>query len=379
MIVGMDGDSKDIMRQTLLSFENYLLANKRTEKPVIHISLNPSPEDKLTEGEYAALAKEYMQKMGYGDQPYIVYMHEDIDRRHLHIVSVGVDENGRKISDKYERVRSMKACRELERKYNLKQITNERNEFDTPYLKKVDYAKGDIKKQISNLLKTVAKSYKYHSLVEYNALLSCFNVQAKKIAGEHEGEPYSGIAYYITDDKGKELGAPLKSSLFGKEFGYEALEKRMKHNLKNLKEGKTVPKIRDEILRSKLAAGNMDDFIGRLRVAGIDTVLRINEQGRLYGVTFIDHNNKEVYNGSRLGKELSAGAFQYLLDSQVPSDFLVSKHGFEAENSMQYDNRESVIEQAFGIIGGGSDYDPDEEEFKRQARIKKKKRKGIKR
>jgi hypothetical protein len=85
------------MPQTLLSFESYLAANRNTRKPVLHISLNPSPEDRLSDEQFAFLAKDYMEKMNYGDQPYIVYVHEDIDRRHIHIVSICVDETGRKI------------------------------------------------------------------------------------------------------------------------------------------------------------------------------------------------------------------------------------------------------------------------------------------
>lgn len=57
------------MRLALLSFENYLLANRNTEKPVLHIALSPAPEDKLDDEQLAELAQMYMQKMGYGNQP----------------------------------------------------------------------------------------------------------------------------------------------------------------------------------------------------------------------------------------------------------------------------------------------------------------------
>ena len=116
MITDVTGNPEQAVRQTMWAFENYLLANKNTEKPVLHISLNPSLDDRLTDSQFADLAKEYMQKMGYGDQPYIVYVHEDIGRRHIHIVSTCVNEKGEKIDDAYEWNRSMKACRELERK-----------------------------------------------------------------------------------------------------------------------------------------------------------------------------------------------------------------------------------------------------------------------
>ena len=145
MIADVTGNPEQVMRNTLWAFENYLLANKNTEKPILHISLNPSVDDKLTDSQFADLAREYMQRMGYGDQPYIVYIHEDIDRRHIHIVSTCVNEKGEKIDDAYEWNRSMKACRELERKFGLKQVEDKRREMLEPYLKKADYQNGDVK------------------------------------------------------------------------------------------------------------------------------------------------------------------------------------------------------------------------------------------
>lgn len=131
MITDLTGNPHNVMQQTLWAFESYLAANRNTEKPVLHISLNPSVDDRLTDGQFAELAREYMQKMGYGDQPYIVYLHEDIDRRHVHIVSTCVKENGEKISDAYEWNRSMKACRELENRFGLKPVSDKRNELLT--------------------------------------------------------------------------------------------------------------------------------------------------------------------------------------------------------------------------------------------------------
>ena len=77
MMTDLTGNPHNVMQQTLWAFESYLAANRNTEKPVLHISLNPSVDDRLTDGQFAELAREYMRKMGYGDQPYIVYLHED--------------------------------------------------------------------------------------------------------------------------------------------------------------------------------------------------------------------------------------------------------------------------------------------------------------
>lgn len=60
MIADVTGNPEQVMRNTLWAFENYLLANKNTEKPILHISLNPSVDDKLTDSQFADLAREYM-------------------------------------------------------------------------------------------------------------------------------------------------------------------------------------------------------------------------------------------------------------------------------------------------------------------------------
>ena len=296
MIADVTGNPEHVMRNTLWAFENYLLANRNTEKPVLHISLNPSADDKLTDSQFADLAREYMQKMGYGDQPYIVYIHEDIDRRHIHIVSTCVNEKGEKIDDAYEWNRSMEACRELERKFGLKQVEDKRKELLEPYLKKADYRNGDVKQQVSNILKSVFSTYRFQSFGEYSALLSCFNIEAKQVRGEFGGTPYNGIVYTLTDNAGKPVCTPIKSSLIGKRFGYEGLEKRIGYNTREYKNKKWQPKIRNGVaLAMHGCRGNREDFIRLLNRQGIDVVFRENDEGRIYGATFIDHMLESSY------------------------------------------------------------------------------------
>jgi len=383
MITDMYGIPEKTMQQMLSSFENYLLANKRTEKPILHISLNPSQNDNLTDEHYSRLAREYMQQMGYGDQPYIVFKHEDIDRHHIHIVSVNVKETGEKIKDSFDYKRSMDACRKLEREFGLEQIADKERELNQFYLRKVDYTKGDLKHQISNILKSVG-GYKFQSFGEYNALLKCYNIEAKHIRGEHNGEQYNGITYCATNDNGKIKSTPFKSSLFGKTHGFELLARRMKRNSDNFKAGKFVPIISDDIKRAiQISGTDRRTFTEYLSNKGIDTIFRENEEGRIYGITFVDHNNKEVYNGSRIGKEFSANNFNKLFNESVnlfsfrqetQNDIFDNRLHTELNNTTV--NRGDLIEQAFGIASfeqHGPDY--EEEAFKRRV-IKKKKKKG---
>lgn len=373
MINDLSGDASNVMQKTLLSFEDYLLANKNTEKPILHISLNPTITDSLSEEQFSELAKDYMERMGYGDQPYNVYLHNDIDRPHIHIVTTCVDENGNKINDSYEWRRSMKACRELETKYNLKQVTDTRKELSEIFLKKADYKAGDLKHQVSNILKSVFNSYRFQTFGEYSAMLSCFNIELKQVKGEHDGVPFVGIVYSVTDDNGNAVSNPIKSSLIGKKFGNEGISKRINYNVKEYKEGKWQPKIKNTIaFAMKDSRHDSDLFCKMLHGKGIDVLMRKNKQGRIYGVTFIDHNAREVYNGSRLSKEYSANNL---------NDYF--SHGKEQEKdnseSQEYklsDNEyDTSVSQALGIFGfeqHGVDY--KEEAFAKKLRKKKKKR-----
>ena len=372
MLMNVAGYPEESMQDTMFAFRPYLLANRNTDKPILHISLNPSPDDNLSEGQFAALASEYMNKMGYGDQPYIVFLHEDIDRRHIHIVSTCVNARGEKIDDAYEWNRSMRACRELERKFGLQQVTDKRRELLEPYLKKADYAGGDVKRQVGNILKSVFSSYRFQSFGEYSALLSCFNIEARQVKGEHDATPFNGIVYTVTDDTGRPVCTPIKSSLFGRRFGYDGVMKRIGYNARDFKADKWHPKILNDVALAKHGCrGDRDRFISLLAAKGIDVVFRENAEGRIYGATFIDHIHKEVYNGSRLDKEYSANAFEKLFNSPMAAG---------QYTGTVYGNHPTVdigdaIEQAFGIMSlniNGSD--PQEEALANAVRKKKKKK-----
>ena len=175
----LGGPSED-MRLTLLSFENYLLANRRTEKPVMHVSLSPSPEDRLTDEQLSELADKYMERIGYGDQPYIVYKHSDTHNVHLHIVSVCVDENGRRLNGSYEWRRSEAVCRELEQEYGLRNAEAETRNPKAE-LKKVDASKGDVRHQVGNTLKAVLESFH----VEHRGEAGTGRIQRHPLYGDY--------------------------------------------------------------------------------------------------------------------------------------------------------------------------------------------------
>jgi len=309
MIEPRDGNYK--VGICMRSFEPYLAANQKTEKPILHISLNPDPKDVLTDEQYSEIAQEYMQKLGYGDQPYIVYKHEDIDRHHLHIVSVRVDENGKKLDHNFEYRKSMEICRKLEQDYNLV-ASDKKDQQGELSIKRIQYGEGNLKARIANVIRPLVKSYQFQSLGEYKAILSLYNIIVEEIKGGVEGKQYNGLVYSAIDNHGERIGKPFKSSLFGKSVGYETLQQQMFQSAEIIKEKQLKGRTKTIVTKAMQLHLSRADFEKCLAANRMNVVFRQNDAGRIYGVTFIDQQNKCVLNGSRLGKEFSANVFNEL-------------------------------------------------------------------
>ncbi|MBZ4190788.1 MULTISPECIES: conjugal transfer protein MobB [Bacteroidota] len=290
-------------------FEPYLSANIRTEKPVRHISLNPDPADKVSDAQFMEMAQEYMERMGYGKQPYIVYKHNDIERTHIHIVTICVGIDGKKISDSYDHPQSMAICRDLEQKYKLIPATEKQRTGNEQAFRPVDYIAGDVKSQIASVVRYLPKYYQYQSIGAYNALLSLFNITAEEVKGELHGQPKNGLVYFALNEPGEKASNPFKSSLFGKHAGLDELQNHFAEAKKKMKTDPARAILKNTIEAAMHTATNEADFKKQLIEQGINTVVRRNDGGRIYGMTFVDHESRTVWNGSALDKNLSANVF----------------------------------------------------------------------
>ena len=350
-----DGSGTVDIHRAMEDFLRYMPSAMRTEKPVIHISLNPHPNDRLTDTDFQNIAREYLEKLGYGNQPYMVYKHEDIDRHHLHIVSIRVDENGKCLNDRNNFHRSKAITRELEQKYGLHTAERKPQRLESP-LKKVDISTGDVKKQVGNTVKALSKGYRFQSMGEYRALLSLYNVTVEEVRGEVRGREYHGLVYSATDDAGNKVGNPFKSSLFGKSVGYEAMEKKFAQSKQTIKEKKLFDRTKRTVLSALASTYDRDKFIA--------------------------HRTGCVLNGSRMGKELSANALQehFTLPyaGQAPIPMSVPTEDAEHQ-SMRTTTETEDYSTGLGLFTPeGTAVDVEEERFIREMqKKKKKKRKGF--
>ncbi|AQX84640.1 relaxase [Chryseobacterium carnipullorum] len=381
--------------QLAQSFAPYLIANRNTEKHTLHISLNPDPRDEVSDDKFREMAEEYMREMGYGEQPFVIFKHTDIDRSHIHIVSVCVDEEGKKISDKFEKMRSMNVCRELERKHGLIAATDKEHKLNDKIFSPINYKAGDVKSQIASVIRHLPNYYQYQTLGEYNALLSLFNITTEKVEGELQGQLQKGLLYIPLNEKGEKAGHPFKASLFGKSAGLPALELHFEQSKIALKNNPVQKTLKSAINIALQSTTDELSFKKQLTEQGINVVVRRNDVGRIYGITFIDHNSKTIWNGSRLGKELSANTFNDYWNNNikpeikepVQSQIKASKsndaenlpvekphHFFDFLNTEKHED--GLVEALGGLLPEIQGEDYEEQDFANKMKKKRKRHRG---
>ena len=274
-------------------------------------------------------------------------------------------------------------------------------------IKKVDPS-GDIKRQVANTVKMVGMRYKFQTMGEYNAVLSLYNIKCEQTDGRVNGREYHGLVYFVTDDEGKVIANPFKASRLGKFASRTAIDSRFEKAKDKIDIATTKRKVADCLAQST----GKDDFTSKLKDCGIDVVFRYTDEGRIYGVTFIDHNTMTVLNGSRLGKQFSANAFNerfnnhqatndvphpdtpvtmpepelnadthsdsqsQTADSQTPSDGQQHSTGSQHQSAIShsatdYGDSDFTL-PGLDLFQPGQSFNPDEEEFRRRMQRKKK-------
>ena len=315
-----DRDGRYTMEDVLVDMEALIPKKCRTKKAVFHCSLNPHPDEKLSDERLVQIAKEYMEALGYSKQPYIVFKHNDIAREHIHIVSLRVDSKGRKINDKYEGRRSKKITDALEKKYNLipSSKVSEKPTTETP---KVDVMQGNIKEQVANTVRSAMKHYSFCSLGELNAILSRYNLAVEEVKTEYRGKQYDGLVYVPTDDKGNKVSTPIHASDIGRGMGYTAVQNNMLKSKQIVKP--LIPTVRRNVLEVMRTSPQTEERLRqRLEEQGLRVIIRKNEGGRIYGITFIDDEKGIALNGSRLGKGYAANKFNEYFSNPKNNPFL---------------------------------------------------------
>jgi len=186
----------------LLDIEN---RNTRSMNKCLHISFNPSKSDSLVLDDQTIRLeiRQMMEHLGYGNQPYFVYKHKDLERVHFHVVSTRIDkETGKKIKDNYEQEKMQRFIQGMEQKYDLKQ------EEPKSQLRQIDFMLNatcsDLKARVEGIFKLLNQSAGIDNETMYHDILSSFNLEVQRLG--------KGSVVQITNDEGKIIRNPLRMS-----------------------------------------------------------------------------------------------------------------------------------------------------------------------
>jgi len=163
------------------------------------------------------------------------------------------------------------------------------------------------------------------------------------------------------------------------------LEKRIEKSTEIIKNRKLKERSKKAITNAMRTANNRAEFEKALEKQGISVLFRENEQGRIYGATFIDHEQKCVFNGSRLGKEFSANVFNQLFNEKtekaenktLPKKSHLSQKSQPSQNNKEKDFTENSNSGGifdFLALDNSTNEDFEEQAFARNLKKKKKKR-----
>ena len=287
--------------------------NENVIRNSVHISLNFDPSEQLSKQQLSEIAQTYMDKIGFGQQPFLVYQHQDAAHPHIHIVSVKIRPDGSRIeTQNIGRDLSEKARKEIELAYELVRAEDSRQskiyELKPVNVQKAQYGKSQTKRAIATVLEAVLPTYKYASLPELNAVLRQYNVAADRGSEDSRTYKRNGLTYRILDERGNKVGVPIKASDFYNKPTLPYIQQRFQLNETTRQPHKARVKNAIDFALLKRSDVDLEKLIQVLEKDGIKTVLRQNEAGQIYGITYVDFRTKCVFNGSDLGKQYSAKA-----------------------------------------------------------------------
>jgi len=294
--------------QKLHRLTNQAALRPRTKVNSVHISINFEPSEKLSSETLKAIAQTYMQRLGFGNQPYLVYEHQDAGHPHLHVVTTNITAAGKRIElHNLGKNQSEKARKAIEKEFGLIRAQDQTNKATTELkaraITKVLYGRSDTRRAITNVLDVALQKYKYTSLEELNALLRTANVQASRGGPNSRTYQTGGLVYQVLGEDGKPVGCRIKASAFHSTPTLKKLEEKFKENAQQRPALEKRVRLAVDWYFLKTKTPSREGLQKALEKEGITLVQYTAKDGRIFGVSYIDHTTGGVFKGSDLGKE----------------------------------------------------------------------------
>ena len=314
----------------------------------LHISLNFSESDKINNDKMVEVANDYMNKIGFGNQPYLVYRHNDAGHEHCHIVTTNIKDNGKRIDTfNIGKKLSEPARKAIENEFGLTKAEGRSSikPEKIVFTEKIEYGKSETKRSITNVIDAVINHYKFASLHELNAVLRLFNVEADQGKEGSRTHDKGGLTYRILDEKGNRIGVPIKASSIYSKPTLKNLEKKFAENVLLKEDNKLSAQTAIKWAIAQKPS-SLEQFADKLKEDNIEMVLRKSKDGQLYGLTYVDHGTQTIFNGSQLGKSFSAKGIQDELQKIINPTNEADKEkdaGQRKADKFQKNNSEKVV------------------------------------
>lgn len=357
-------------------FDKLLSRNRKVKTNTIHISLNFDASEKINTDKLNQIINSYMNKIGFGDQPFLAYQHHDAAHPHVHIVTSNIQSSGQRIDiHNIGRNQSEKARKEIEKQFGLVKAESRKHEESKILpvnIGRAIYGKSETKRSISHIVRYITKNYRYTSLPEFNAALKQFNVTADRGNEKSRMFEKKGLLYSLLDTNGKKIGVPVKASSIYDKPMLAFLEKQFKLN--DLLRAPHKARLRnciDKTFESRRTL-TIAAFTELLNKQNIFVLFRKNDEHLIYGITFVDNTTKTVFNGSDLGKSYSVKAIQQRLGKTGEPDKIQFMEYFKQPDTDYHDANtglEQLIEDL--TISKQYDYGSSDKVFRRRKKKKK--------
>jgi hypothetical protein len=295
-------------------FDRQNSLSSSSQKNTMHAQLSFDPSEKLTDQQLVQIANRYLEGLGMQEQPYLVYRHTDTDVPHVHILASLIRNDATRVKTQFiGRDKSEPVRKAIEQEFKLihaqKKTHSEDYRQKPVEAKKIQYGEKPTKQALQNVVRYVTEEYSFTSLQELNAILRQYNVKADPGEKTSRTFKHAGLHYKVLDDQGNAVGVPIKASSFWFKPTQKKLEEKYEANKQT--GAKHLPDLKARIDFSlHQSPDSLQAFTELLKKESIDLMAYQAKDGRIHGLTYVDHKNKVAVKGSVIGKAYSAVAIQ---------------------------------------------------------------------
>lgn len=330
-------------------FEKLISLNGQTKVNSVHISLNFDPTDRLSIEKLVQIAKKYMNGIGFGEQPYLVYQHHDAGHPHLHIVTTNIKSDGSRIPlHNLGRNESEKAREEIEKIFNLVPAQKKQKTVPSQTLHqagKAQYGKDETRAAITAVLNYVVEGCHYTSFSEYNAVLRQYRVVADR--GSESSRIYQkrGLVYRILTGKGEKIGVPVKASSIEGKPTLAVINARFRYNGEVKEAHKQRVKNAVDFTFRRYQRPMLPTIQEALKKERIDLVIAPNREGKKEELIYVDHATRCAFTGSDLGPSYDGSGLWLRCGQHLP--VTEDNHQLQQNLTTDFAERKVSLEKEF--------------------------------